>query len=158
MSTFNWIDCTEEYDELIGSWLDTEAVKYTGIDEGWKDYRDYYINEVSMQVGGKAYVKIAFDGVTPFGVIAICCSEEQHWVSEYIISPFMRRKGYGTKALRDILLCGKGIIGEDVVTAMAVIFPNNVASQKCFEKAGFAYESAHPDGDAWYYLYSKEQE
>ena len=37
--------------------------------------------------------------------------------------------------------------------ADAVIFPSNKASQKAFEKAGFKYETIHPDGDAMYYIY-----
>lgn len=47
----------------------------------------------------------------------------------------------------------KYILGRTIKDAEAVIFPDNIASQKAFEKAGFIFYSEHPDGDAWNYRY-----
>lgn len=46
------------------------------------------------------------------------------------------------------------MVEKSIVKANAVIYPNNIASQKAFEKAGFTFVSAHPDEDAWNYEYS----
>ena len=66
----------------------------------------------------------------------------------------MRGYGIGSAVLRELLDNGEDIIGQKTDKVMAVIFPGNTASQKCFEKAGFKYVSSHPDGDAWYYRYT----
>jgi hypothetical protein len=76
-------------------------------------------------------------------------------VSEYIVAQALRGKGFGTAALLELLKNGYTIIGHDIKKAYAVIFPNNTASQKAFEKAGFAFDHAHPKGDALIYKYEK---
>ena len=52
-----------------------------------------------------------------------------------------------------MLAQSENIIGVKMKNADAVIFPGNVASQKAFEKAGFVFHSAHPDGDVWNYKF-----
>ena len=74
-------------------------------------------------------------------------------ISEFIVSPEMRNQGHGTAILRELLRYTQEILGVSFQQAVAVIFPNNQASQRAFEKAGFIFESSHPDGDAWYYVY-----
>ena len=76
-------------------------------------------------------------------------------IQEFIVSPSYRGKGYGTAILNELLLCSNNIIGQDISFAEAVIYPDNIASQKAFQKAGFVYTNAHPDGDAWYYQYRR---
>ncbi len=73
-----------------------------------------------------------------------------------LVKPEMRGNGLGTALLRELLSDGEMIIGHQIERATAVIFPNNIASQKAFEKAGFVFDHLHEDGDAWYYRYEKE--
>ncbi|MBQ4575835.1 MAG: GNAT family N-acetyltransferase [Clostridia bacterium] len=155
MALFNWIDYSDEYAILVESWLDDEAVKFTGIDQGWAAYYDYCINDLSPLVNGEIYIKIACDEKNPFGIFCLCNVDGTYSISEIFISPEKRGMGYGSKALQDMLLHSEEIFGVEIVIAKTVIFPNNTASKKAFEKAGFEFESAHPDGDAWYYIYRK---
>ena len=155
MALFYWIDYSDEYAILVESWLDDEAVKFTGIDQGWAAYYDYYVNDLSPLVNGEIYIKIACDENNPFGIFCLCNVDGTYSISEIFISPEKRGMGYGSKALQDMLLHSEEIFGISIVSAKAVIFPNNTASKKAFEKAGFEFESTHPDGDAWYYIYRK---
>jgi len=75
-------------------------------------------------------------------------SDEAYVISEFLICPDMRGKGFDSSILKEI-------IGTEIKTATAVIFPDNIASQKAFTKAGFALQSVHPDGDALNYIYLK---
>ena len=155
MAIFSWIDYTEEYALLVKSWLDDEAVKYTGIDQGWDEYYEYCVNDLSPLVNGEVYIKIACEDNIPFGVFCLCNVDGTYSISEIFIAPKKRGMGYGTKALQDMLLHSKEILGVDIACAKTVIFPDNTASKKAFEKAGFVFESTSPDGDAWYYIYRK---
>ena len=74
-------------------------------------------------------------------------------VSEFIIRPDKRGKHIGSSVLTELLTYSKYILGSTIKDAEAVIFPDNIASQKAFEKAGFIFYSEHPDGDAWNYRY-----
>lgn len=74
-------------------------------------------------------------------------------ISEFIIRPDRRGKGLGSSALMELLTRSENILGIKIKDADAVIFPDNAASQKAFEKAGFVFQSEHPDGDTWNYRY-----
>jgi RimJ/RimL family protein N-acetyltransferase len=92
---------------------------------------------------------------TPVGVCLLGMENSVLTVSEILIDPMQRGKGYGSAALQELLAEGSAILGKQILSAKAVIYPDNIASQKAFEKAGFRFESAHPDGDAWYYRYDR---
>ena len=77
-------------------------------------------------------------------------------VSEYIVRPDYRGKGIGSSALAELLMESELILDAEIAEVHAVIYPNNVPSQKAFEKAGFQFESEHLDGDAWNYRYQKK--
>jgi len=153
---FKWTDYTVEYSRIIDSWLDSEAKRFTGCDDGWDDFFDYWCNHDDNIKGKNFWGKVVFEGSTPFAVIAIGMHDNDEFnISEYIVDPQKRGKGYGTAALRELLTNSTEIIGKDIRTAEAVIYPNNIASQKAFENAGFCFSSMHPDGDASNYTYKK---
>jgi len=153
---FEWVDYTTEYSRVVESWLDREAKRFTGCDDGWDDFFDYWCNEGDHKKGENFWDKVVFEGSTPFAVIALGMNDNGEFIiSEYIVDPKKRGKGCGTAALRELLANSTEIIGKDIRTAEAVIYPNNIASQKAFEKAGFRFSSMHPDGDASYYTYTK---
>ena len=155
MAVYKCMDYSEEYALLVKSWLDDEAVKNTGLDQGWDAYYEYCEKDLSPLVNGEVYVKIACEDNDPFGVFCLCNVDGTYSISEVFISPEKRGRGYGSEALRDMLLHSKEILGVEVTSAKTVIFPDNTASKKAFEKAGFVFDSIHPDGDAWYYVYRK---
>ena len=153
---FKWVDYTTEYSHVVDSWLDSEAKKFTGCDDGWDEFFDYWCNYKNNKRGENFWGKVVFEGSTPFAVIALGMNDKGEFViSEYIVDPQKRGKGYGTATLYELLTNSMEIIGKDIRTAQAVIYPNNIASQKAFEKAGFCFSSMHPDGDAVNYTYKK---
>ena len=74
---------------------------------------------------------------------------------EFIISKYYRSKGYGNKILKELINNSNEIINEKIENVEAVIFFRNIASQKCFEKAGFTKE-LHPEGDCYIYRYKTQ--
>ena len=153
---FKWIDYSPELADTVEGFLDKEAVKMTGIDEGFNDYYEYWINEDETVIGENFWCKVIFKDEKPVGVVALGRAPDGEFVlSEMIVSPAMRGYGIGSAVLRELLDNGEDIIGQKTDKVMAVIFPGNTASKKCFEKVGFKLHSVHPDGDALYYRYSE---
>ncbi len=152
---FHWITYNIEHKPIVDSWLDDTARRFTAIDDSWADYVQYWEENSDSNKGEYFWSKvIADENKIPFGVIAVALSNDVFTISEYIIDPQKRNKGYGSSALKELLSESKHIFGKKITIANAVIFPSNVASQKAFETAGFKYESTHPDDDAIYYTYT----
>ena len=152
---YKWMDYTKNDKETVESWLDSEAVKYTGCDDGWDQFVEYWINEPDMVLNGNFFVKVIMDGGMAVGAMAIFLEKEKAYIQEFIVSPERRGMGTGSSILREFLQDGEHIIGQQIEYAEACIFPSNLSSQRAFEKAGFRYSHAHPDGDAWYYEYRR---
>lgn len=155
---FAWMDYNSSHRETIESWFDSEAVKYTGCEDGWDSFFEYWKEDSETVLNENFFGKVIFDKETAVGVIAVFKENDVHYIQEFIISSDMRNKGIGSSVLRELLENGENIIGQPIKKAEACIFPNNIASQKAFEKAGFRYSHAHPDGGAWYYVYQKSRE
>ncbi len=147
---FSWREYTRDDAALADLWLDAEAIHETGIDEGWQTFCDYS-EEDSKNFGGKDFCFIISADDDPFAVMYIGTLNDEFTVSEYIVAPYMRGRGYGSAAIRELLENRAHLLGRDFTRAKVVIFPDNIASQRAFEKAGFVYVSTHPDGDAMYY-------
>jgi len=154
---YNWIDYDAEYAPIIELWLDTDARNFTGCADGFDNYFEYWKNDSSTIIGENFWGKVIFDGNIPFAVMALGLYESKVTISEYIVNPQKRGQGYGSSALTELLTFGTEIIGHEIFSADAVIYPPNIASQKAFEKAGFVFDHVHPDGDVWYYHYKKSQ-
>lgn len=152
---FQWIDYNDKYADLVDSWLDDEAKQYTGCDDGWASFYEYWKNDSETILGETFWCKLIKDGNIPFAVIALSLYDNAYTIMEYIVDPRRRGTGYGTLGLCELLKNSSFIIGKKINCAAAVIYPNNAASQNVFEKAGFEFDHAHPDGDAYYYTYRK---
>ena len=85
-------------------------------------------------------------------LIAFCLYEGKIEIMETFVVPEKRGQGIGSKVLKELLKNGQ-IIGFVIHKSEAVIYPNNIASQKAFENVGFKYHHTHEDGDAMYYVY-----
>lgn len=152
---YSFIKYTEKHTALAESFFDEEARRLTGCDDGWEDYYRYYTcNEAEEKLEEDFWCRLIYLDSLPLGIIAFGVYEGTLTVSELVISPQMRGKGHGNAILTELLEEYTAEYGIKYDRAMAVIFPDNKASQKAFEKAGFVFESAHPDGDALYYIYT----
>lgn len=152
---FTWDDYSATYKDVVETWLDGDAKRFTGCDDGFEEYYTYWVNEPDTKLGENFWAKIILQEKLPVGVLVLARWENIFTVSEYIISPDYRGNGIGSSALVELLTESKMILGVEILNANAVIYPNNVPSQKAFEKAGFRFESEHPDGDAWNYKYKR---
>ena len=152
--SFIWKDYDPLSMPFIEKWLDENAVRMTGMDGGWRAFHEYWITEGGMTPGKDYWCKVVYDQAAPFAVIAFSLYEGNYHVMELLVKPEMRGKGFGTALLCDLLSDGEMIIGHRIERATAVIFPNNPASQKAFERAGFVFDPVNDDGDAWYYCYN----
>ncbi len=148
---FDWKDYGADTMTFVEDWLDDYAVRMTGMDDGWRAFHEYWITEGGMTPGKDYWCKVVYDQAAPFAVIAFSLHEGNYHVMELLVKPGMRNNGLGSALLRDLLSDGETIIGQRIDKATAVIFPNNPASQKAFERAGFVFDHADDDGDAWYY-------
>ncbi len=150
---FTWLDYEEKYAVTVESWLDTDPKRFIGCDDSWNSFYEYWKNDDDITLGENYWSKVICKNDTPVAIIAIGLCQNVLTVMEYIVAPTKRGRGYGSAALKELLDNSIAIIGKDISQAEAVIYPSNIASQKAFEKAGFSFNHAHPDGDAWYYKY-----
>lgn len=150
---FIWMDYGPEYEEWVETLFDSEAIKFTGCDEGFRSFCDYWHGELG---GDHYFCKVIFKESCLLGVIALAKSSDGVFtVQEVVISPEYRGLGYGTRVLKELLQRSASVIGQEITVAEAVIFPENIASQKAFLKAGFVHTGTHPDGEVLYYQYTK---
>ena len=138
----------------IEDWLDGAAVRSTGLDEGFRAFYGYWANEDGFLPGENYWCKVVCRDGEPVAVVAFCEHEGKVIIMELVVAPEKRGRGLGTKLLKE-LLGDAPPMGFVIDKSEAVIFPDNTASQKAFEKAGFHYHHIHEDGDALYYVYEK---
>ena len=151
---FVWRDYNPNTMQYIENWLDRSAVKSTGLDEGFRNFYEYWAKEDGFIVGENFWCKVVHENNRPFAVIAFCQHERKILIMEIVIAPEMRRQGRGTKLLTE-LLQSEEIIGCAIHKSEAIIFSSNIASQRAFQNAGFQYHHTHEDGDAMYYVYER---
>lgn len=150
---FIWTNYIPETMSFVETWLDAEAIRVTGIDDGFRDFYEYWNSE---NIPDETFwCKVVSENDIPFAVIAIGKNEGNHIIMELVIKPEERNKGKGTQLLKELLENSSTILGHEIKSAEAVIFPSNPASQKAFEKANFIFAHAHKDGDALYYSFTQ---
>lgn len=150
---FEWMDYRSEDAPMVDRWLDGDAVAMTGLDMGWDDYWNAVRADAVNFPGCKDYCKLIREDGIPVAAICFGCYEGVATVSEIVVAPQLRGQGYGTRILRDLTGYADELLGEKVGKICAVIFPNNLASQRAFAKAGFVFDVAHEDAAAWNYVY-----
>lgn len=150
---YNWINYNPQIMNFVEDWLDADAVSATGLDNGWKAFCEYWLNEENTVCGENYWCKVVYESGIPFAVIAIGYHDNKHNIMELVVNPKERNKGKGTDLIKELMNNGTVIVGREITNAEAVIYPSNHASQKAFEKAGFVFDCAHDDGDALYYIF-----
>ena len=151
---FIWYDYNPNTMSFVENWLDESAIKSTGLDEGFRAFYEYWSKEDGLIPGENFWCKVTFEEDTPFAVIAFCQHEHKIIIMEVLVAPEKRGQGKGSTLLKE-LLNSKEIVGFEIQHSEAVIYPNNVASQRAFENAGFIYHNNHKDenGDSMHYIY-----
>lgn len=132
--------------------LDEEVKELTGIDCSLREFCDYW--KMQNNLNENFWCKNIYLNNDLIGFIVFSKNEEKLLIMELIINKEKRHKGYGYRVLKELLDNSNKIIKEKINYAEAVIFLKNIASQKCFEKAGFVKE-LHPDGDCYVFKYKK---
>ena len=151
---FIWRDYHPESMVYVEDWLDESAVRSTGLEDGFRVFYEYWANEDGFVVGKSFWSKVVFDNDRPLAVIAFCQHEEITLIMEIVVKPEMRGQGIGTEILKEFLESNV-IMGFAVQKSEAVVYSDNSASQRAFEKAGFQYHHTHEDGDAVFYIYER---
>lgn len=150
---FDWIDYNPETMCFTESWLDESAVASTGMDEGFRDFYEYWANKDNREQGESFCCKVIFESGEPFAVMALGFYDNQITVMEFVVAPEKRGLGKGTEIIKELTENAEAVSGFTAKKFETVIYPGNKASLKAFEKAGFRHESTHPDGDAMNYVY-----
>lgn len=154
---YEWRNYVPETMGYIENWLDEDAVKYTGLDERFYDFYEYWANEDGFDVGKNFWCKVVCENGNPIAVIAFCEHECRILIMEIVVKPEKRGHGIGTNLLKE-LLEAKAVIGIPIHKWEAVIFPDNVASIKAFANAGFQYHHTHEDGKSVLYVYERKSD
>lgn len=151
-----WKDYDPDTMPFAEQWLDAEAVRFTGCDDGWRAFYEYWRGQSDFRLGENYWCKAVLEAGKPFAVVAFCLWEDVFSVMEILVAPSARGQGKGSGVIAELLADAPEICGREIHTARAVIFPDNVASQKAFGKAGFVLSSESEDGDALYYVFRAE--
>ncbi len=151
MMQFNWKPYRDVDASLVDSWIDDDAISQTGLEDGWKSFYDYWMRE-SPGEGKDCCFLISQDDL-PFAVMYLAITGGEITISEYIVAPDKRGKGYGTAVLIELLENRAHLLNIPGSLVKAVVFPGNLASAKALEKAGFVLASGHLNDDVFHYEY-----
>ena len=151
---FVWLDYNPATMGYVEDWLDADAIKSTGLDDGFQAFYDYWINEEDFIPGENFWCKVVFENDIPLAVIAFCQHKSKLIIMELIVTPQRRGQHICTHLLKEMLE-NISIIDTSFSQCEAVIFPNNLASRKAFVNAGFQYVRTHEDGSSILYAYQR---
>ena len=154
---FIWREYDPNAMPFVEEWLDEKAIQFTGIDNKWQAFHQYWITDGKMNIGIDYWCKVVYDGGTPFAIIAFCLHEGNLHIMELLVRPEMRGRGYGTLLLRELLSNGKLIIDHKIEKATAIVFSNNRASRKTFEKVGFTSDATNGQDDIKYQYFLQQK-
>lgn len=150
---FVWRDYTPADALLIDAWLTPEICALTGLDQGWNAYWNAVLADAVNYPGCIDCCKMICISGTPIAVILYGCYLGTAVISEMIVSPHFRGKGYGAEIIRALLKSYPVLLARDVKKFTAVIFPDNLPSKRAFAKAGFSAEHISEGAETWaYYL------
>lgn len=137
----------EVHTELLDTWLDADARKYTGIENGagWNGDIAYWKNE-----SPDTFQAFLLGDPEPAAAVYCFLEPDRLHIGEILVDPDKRGNGLGTAVLKFLLYSY-----AQCETATAVIFPSNFPSRRAFAKAGFCHTSTNPDGDAEYWTFHR---
>ncbi len=147
MNHFEWKDYTKEDTALVASWLNADAVRMTGMDEGFDAFHQYWKNESSPERGEYFWSKLVSENGHPFAVISYGYCNGTVTIMEIVVDPAVRGQGKGTAVISEFLNNAAAWIAQPITVFNAVVFQRNTASQIAFYKAGFVLEAK--DQERW---------
>lgn len=152
--SLQWLTYHPQNMQYIENWLDAEAVRTTGLDDGVRAFYEYWTGEGGLTVGGDFWCNVVCEDDAPFAFIALSCHNQSIHIMEIVVAPKKRGQGLGAKLLRE-LIGSKELRKSSITQLEAVIYPGNAASQRAFEKAGFQYSHTTKDdsGISMTYVY-----
>lgn len=130
---YQWRDYSPQSHVFVEAWVDGDGKRYTGLDDGVEEYYTSWLNEPATRLGQNFWCKVIYQADNPFAFIAFSEHNGRFTISEYLVSPPMRGKGYGSSALIELLNKSEQIIKRNIYNAEAVVFPSIIPSQKAFE-------------------------
>jgi len=130
----------------IKEWAKHESISdWIGIDD-WDAYYQYAINEQGTLLFA-IYDNDIFIG-------EITAEKEDDYLNiMLIINPQYQNQGFGVKALKYFAENIESLIGCRPKYIHSGIFKENIASIKCFSKAGYIHQGNNVDGDERYIFY-----
>ena len=138
---FVWMDYRAEDASLVDSWLDDAAARKTGIEDGWDScWRAVQADAVNFP-GCRDFCKLVYQDGAAVASIVYGVYQGEAVVSEILVDPKRRGEGLGTAILRELVGNLPQLLVTDAVRVTAVVFSDNMASQRAFLKAGFVLES-----------------
>ena len=146
---YEWSEYDPSMASLVDSWLDEEALRTTRLDGGFDDFYQYWKKETDPARGEYFCCKLVSEDQRPFAAVAFSWFQRTVTVMEIVVDPALRGHGRGTAVIRGLVNNAAAWIGQPVAAFEAVIFPNNIASQNAFYKAGFVPASEEKDNDQW---------
>ena len=147
MDRFSWQDYTHEHAALVDSWFDADAIRKTGMDEGFDSFCRYWENESEPERGECFWSKLVSENGRPIAVIAYGYHDGTVTVMEIVVDPVVRSQGKGTAVLREFLKNADVWISHSINVFEAVIFQGDIASQIVFYKTGFVRDDK--DKERW---------
>ena len=136
-------EVAQEDNNIFDSWLKHENVnKEIAIDD-WHKYFEYANSDPDYFL-----IKVLFENKI-IGVIGLAIEEQTGYIM-FIINPDEQNKGHGKKILNLFLQQINHIMKREIKYIYAGIFPNNIASRRCFESCGFEFTENSEDGDMQY--------
>ena len=141
MDRFDWQDYTREHAALVDSWLDADAVRMTGMDEGFDAFHQYWKNESSPERGEYFWSKLVSENGHPFAVISYGYCNGTITIMEIVVDPVVRGQGKGAAVINEFLKNASVWIAQPIIVFNVVIFSGNTASQIAFYKAGFVVDN-----------------
>ncbi len=148
---FQWEPYQSSHEALVDSWLDDTAVEFTGLDNGWKAFYDYWMLDAKENANCRDYCFLVSEQSEILCVIYLATQEETLTVSCCVVAPCKRGKDYGSAIISELVQRCAELIGTHMTVAEAAVFPKNIASQKAFEKAGFAFISERSSTQSYRY-------
>ncbi|MBQ8547521.1 MAG: hypothetical protein IJ427_03395 [Lachnospiraceae bacterium] len=67
---FTWEDYSVTYKDVVETWLDEEAKQFTGCDDGFEEFYNYWANEADTRVGESIRTEM-------HGIISIISSKRE---------------------------------------------------------------------------------
>ena len=150
---FRWLDYEDQYAQLLDSWLDEEAVSMTGLDDGWADYWQAVKEDAVNFPGCEDFCKVIFAGNLSCAVICFGTFQNTLTISEIVVNPKLRGHRIATRLLSDLVEMAQKHVFGDLNRLSAVIYPQNMISQRAFQNAGFRPEGKTDDGVDLIYSY-----